>query len=177
MDIRSQTKDWTWVLDEECPECGFFTGTPARSELPGLTTHVADRWVAVTARVDDPATRPAPMVWSPLEYACHVRDVLALGRYRTGLMVDEDSPTFANWDQDATAIEDDYGSQDIAEVSTQLAQNAAILADFLDGLPDEAWPRAGKRSDGAGFTVESFTRYVLHDPIHHLTDITGRRWS
>ena len=26
-------------------------------------------------------------------------------------------------------------------------------------------------SDGARFTVESFGRYLLHDPIHHLQDV------
>jgi hypothetical protein len=29
----------------------------------------------------------------------------------------------------------------------------------------------GFRSDGAQFTVESFGRYLLHDPIHHLWDV------
>ena len=27
-------------------------------------------------------------------------------------MLDEDEPTFANWDQDVTAVESDYRSQD-----------------------------------------------------------------
>jgi hypothetical protein len=31
----------------------------------------------------------------------------------------------------------------------------------------------GARSDGAQFTVESFARYFIHDPIHHLYDVTG----
>jgi hypothetical protein len=106
-----------------------------------------------------------------------VRDVFGLGTYRTGLMVDEDLPTFANWDQDTTAVDDDYASQDITVVSTQIAANVAEFAGYLRSLPEDAWPRAGRRSDGAGFTVESFTRYVLHDPIHHLTDITGQRWT
>jgi len=177
MNIPPETKDWTWVLAERCPECGFDTSEPARDDLSALATMIGDRWVAAIADLADPGTRPEPLVWSPLEYACHVRDVFALGTYRTGLMVNEDLPTFANWDQDTTAVDDDYASQDINEVSTQLAANVAEFSAYLDSLPDDAWPRAGQRSDGAGFTVESFTRYVLHDPIHHLTDITGQRWS
>ena len=50
------------------------------------------------------AVRPAPQTWSPLEYACHVRDVLSLFTERVQLMLDQDAPTFANWDQDETAI-------------------------------------------------------------------------
>ena len=47
--------------------------------------------------------RPDPSRWTTLEYAAHVRDVLRLYRTRLALMVDEDDPLFANWDQDATA--------------------------------------------------------------------------
>lgn len=177
MNIPPETKDWTWVLSERCPDCGFDTAEPAREDLAALTSTIADRWVAAIGELSDPATRPDPLVWSPLEYACHVRDVLALARYRTGLMVDEDRPVFANWDQDATAVGDDYASQDVNEVGARIEQNAAAFSAYLASLPDEAWPRAGQRSDGAGFTVESFSRYVLHDPVHHLTDITGERWS
>jgi len=37
------------------------------------------------------------------------------------------------------------------------------------------WRRTGNRSDGASFTVETFARYFVHDPVHHLYDVTGRR--
>ena len=35
------------------------------------------------------------------------------------------------------------------------------------------WQRTGARSDGARFTVETFARYFIHDPVHHLYDVTG----
>jgi hypothetical protein len=44
-------------------------------------------------------------------------------------------------------------------------------------VPDDAWARTGRRGDGATFTIESFVRYLLHDPVHHLTDVTGERWT
>jgi hypothetical protein len=37
------------------------------------------------------------------------------------------------------------------------------------------WLRAGRRSDGARFSIAGFSRYLLHDPVHHLFDVTGRR--
>ena len=37
------------------------------------------------------------------------------------------------------------------------------------------WQRTGRRSDGASFTVETFARYFIHDPVHHLYDVTGQR--
>ena len=57
--------------------------------------------------------RPAAArVWSPLEYACHVRDVFRLFDTRLHLMLDEDDPLFANWDQDETAVAERYSEQD-----------------------------------------------------------------
>jgi len=89
----------------------------------------------------------------------------------------EDAPRFANWDQDATAIEDDYASQDPEAVTVDLGEAAAEFAATVATVGDDEWERSGLRSDGAEFTVESFVRYLLHDPIHHLTDVTGQRWS
>ena len=61
--------------------------------------------------------RPSPSTWSPTEYACHVRDVHTCSAERIRLMLEQDAPQFANWDQDETAIADDYASQDAATVA------------------------------------------------------------
>lgn len=171
------TKDWTWVLESTCPECGFDSRAPHRADLTALAGEVGRAWTRTMAECTDPTTRPAPTTWSPLEYACHVRDVFALACVRLRLMLDEDAPRFANWDQDATAIEDDYAGQDPDVVTAQLHDEADAFAAVIASVPDDAWARTGFRSDGAAFTVESFSRYLLHDPIHHLTDVTGRTWS
>ena len=177
MQPEPDTKDWTWVLREPCPECGFDASASSRSELADLTAEVGRRWVDALPLVSEPRTRPAPVVWSPLEYACHVRDVFALATYRVGLMRMQDAPRFPNWDQDATAIEDDYASQDPVVVTEQLRGTAAEFADVVASVGDDEWQRPGLRGDGAEFTVESFVRYLLHDPVHHLTDVTGQRWA
>lgn len=171
------TKDWTWVLDEVCPECGFDTNAPERAALAGLTEVIGQRWAEAMTMAATPTERPAPAVWSPLEYACHVRDVFDLACYRVGLMLAQDAPRFPNWDQDATAIEDDYASQDPQVVTGELFAAARSFAAAVAAVPEEAWSRAGLRGDGAAFTVESFVRYLLHDPVHHLTDVTGERWA
>src|SRR5262249_14575482 len=130
----------------------------------------AAAWREVLARADV-RERPGPGVWSPLEYACHVRDTCRLYAHRLDLMLTEDAPTFPNWDQDATAIADDYGAQDPAEIETELVAAAEELAARFDAVEPSQWRRAGTRSDGAQFTVETFARYFIHDPIHHLHDV------
>ena len=60
--------------------------------------------------------------------------------------------------------------QDPAVVSGQLQSNAVSLADLFDTVSGDQWQRTGFRSDGAAFTVDSFARYFIHDPIHHVDD-------
>jgi hypothetical protein len=177
VNIPPDTKDWTWVLREPCPDCGFDASLPARDDLAPLVREVARRWQAAMASVDDVGRRPDPIVWSPLEYSCHVRDVFAIAAYRVGLMLDEDDPLFANWDQDETAVAEDYGSQDPDVVVPDLVARAQEFADALAAVGPDQWERSGRRSDGAVFTVESCGRYLLHDPIHHLTDVTRTSWA
>ena len=83
-------------------------------------------------------------------------------------------PAYPNWDQDETALLDRYGEQDPAAVGTELAAAGDRLADAFEAIHGDQWLCTGNRSDGARFTVESFARYLLHDPVHHLYDVTGR---
>jgi hypothetical protein len=84
-------------------------------------------------------------------------------------MLTEDDPLFANWDQDETAIKDAYAEQDPAAVAAAIPPAAEQLATRFAQVTDRA--RTGRRSDGAVFTIDSFARYLLHDPVHHLHDV------
>jgi len=131
----------------------------------------AAAWRAPLA-APDAADRPRPDRWSALEYGCHVRDVFRLYDYRLGLMLTEDDPLYPNWDQDETAVAEQYSTQDPAVVAGELVAAADVLADHFAALSGPQWLRPGRRSDGASFTVETFGRYFIHDPIHHLHDVT-----
>ena len=113
-----------------------------------------------------------PSTWSPLEYACHVRDVHRVFSDRLRAMIDEDTPHYDNWDQDVTAVEDRYGEQDPATVADELGEAARTVAAQYDAVGDEpTWQRAGLRSDGSEFTVDTLGRYHLHDVVHHAWDV------
>jgi hypothetical protein len=169
-EIVPDTKDWTWVLEQPCPECGFAADELAGTAVGTLTRSNAAAWQQVLTR-SDVRDRPAPTTWSPLEYACHVRDVHVLFDQRLTLMLAEDDPQFANWDQDETAVRERYGEQDPAVVSDELVAAAATIAARFDGVTGEQWQRTARRSDGAVFTVETFGRYFAHDYVHHLHDV------
>ncbi len=170
--ITPDDKDWTWVLAQTCPECGFDASACSHTDVAGLIRANAADWQALHAEGRIAAGRPDDQTWSSLEYACHVRDVFARFDQRMGLMLDEDDPLFPNWDQDATAVEERYDEQDPAVVIADLEVNAAAIAARLDGIEGEQWERPGRRSDGSSFTLASLSRYLIHDPIHHIWDVT-----
>ncbi len=171
MSIEPDTKDWTWVIDKACPDCGWDPEEVDRAQFADKLHETTKGWYAMLADADY-AVRPAPHVWSRLEYACHVRDVHRLFAERVQQMLDEDDPTFDNWDQDATAAEEEYGEQDPADVGVELVERAAEAAALYSTVEGDQWHRTGRRSDGSEFTVETIGKYHLHDVIHHLWDIS-----
>jgi hypothetical protein len=168
--IVPDTKDWTWVLDRPCPECGYDAAQVPAQDVAGRLQANADAWAEVLGR-PDVRQRRRPDQWSPLEYGCHVRDVFRLYLARLDLMLDSDDPLYPNWDQDRTAIESDYAAQDPATVSVELVAAGQALADRFRRVSGVDWQRRGRRSDGASFTVDTFSRYLLHDVVHHLWDV------
>jgi len=168
----ADTKDWTWVLDRVCPDCGFDAGALPRNEI-GATIRGAVGRFAAELEADDDAVRrrPEPEIWSTLEYGCHLVDVAVIFAGRLQLMRTEVDPTFPNWDQDETAIARRYAEQDPADVRIELQHDGATLADAFDGVGDDEWGRKGFRSNGSVFTVESLGRYLAHDLVHHVWDI------
>jgi hypothetical protein len=163
-------KDWTWVIAERCPECGFAGTDVAGPDIAGTVHDLVPRWRAALNRLDV-RDRPAPGVWSPLEYGAHVRDVHRVFADRLRLMLAEDDPLFANWDQDETAVTERYDLQDPATVASELVAAAEAVAAAYDAVPAEAWQRRGRRSNGSAFTVDTLGRYHLHDVVHHGYDV------
>ncbi len=169
--LTPDTKDWTWVLERACPECGFDAQGFPRGDVGAMVRDNAASW-ELMLRADDErlARRPRDEQWSALEYACHVRDVLRIYSERLDLMVTEDGPEYPNWDQDETAVAERYDRASPSTVADELAAIAAKIAAQFDAVTGKSWQRTGFRSDGAAFTIESFARYFIHDPIHHLHD-------
>ena len=166
-------KDWTWVLERPCDECGFHANTLARGELGPRMRAVGGTWRELINRgtrihqLSDNDDR----TWTPLQYGCHVRDEFEIFEERARKMLKKRKPpTFKDWDQDEEADRSNYAEQDPAKVAYDLASNAGKFADLLDRVHGEDWDKEGMRSDGAKFTVESLARYALHDTEHHLWD-------
>ncbi len=170
MTIVPDTKDWTWVLDRVCDECGYDARAVARDHLPSLIRGYTVDFLEVLA-TPGVRRRPAPRIWSPLEYGCHVRDVFQIFDERLRLMLEEVNPLFPNWDQDETALTGRYWEQDPVVVSRELVEAADAIARRFAGVSGSQWNRPGRRTGGSSFTVDTFARYFLHDVVHHRHDI------
>ncbi len=169
-EITPDTKDWTWVLQRPCPECGFVAADLPPTDVSRVVAESLPRWVMALAR-PDARERPRPDVWSVLEYGCHVRDVFRIFDERLHLMLEQDSPTFANWDQDETAVAERYDLQEPVVVSGELVAAGREVAGTFASVPDDAWDRVGLRSNGSQFTVATLGQYFVHDLVHHLHDV------
>ncbi len=171
MALTPDTKDWTWVLDRPCPECGFDPENYPSALFSETLRDCASDWLTVLAR-NDVCDRKHEDRWSDLEYGCHVRDVCRVMDGRLILMLEQDNPIFENWDQDATAVDERYDLQDPAAVGDQLTTAAEEYAERIDSVGPDDWTRPGTRSNGSRFSVETLVRYSLHDLLHHLWDVS-----
>ena len=93
MPIVPDEKDWTWVLERECPECGFDTAAVDRDELPGRIAATSAAWGAILGGPDvrqRPDTRPGRRSSTP------ATSVTCSGIYegRLGRMLTEDDPHY-----------------------------------------------------------------------------------
>jgi hypothetical protein len=158
---------------ERCDECGFdYAGVPVQQVAVRLEA-AGPRFADALAAVAEPRTRPAPQVWSPLEYTCHVRDVLRVQGERLALALVEDDPEFSPMGRDERVVLDAYNAQDPATVLAQLAAAATELARAFGALTPAQWDRTGVY---VWPTVESRTmlwlgRHTVHEVEHHLLDV------
>ncbi|WP_323793160.1 DinB family protein [Nocardioides sp.] len=164
------TKDWTWVLERPCDDCGFDAEHVPLAEVGERIRANTRVWVSVLAgpRAHE---RRAAGAWTVTEYAAHVRDVHAIFAERLALVLEQDAPTFANWDQDAAALEARYDLAQPDEVSPALADRAEKVAAAYDRVPASSYDRVGHRSNGSTFSTLTLARYHLHDVVHHLWDV------
>ena len=173
--IAPDDKDWTWVLERRCDQCGFEAASVPRGQLGERFFVAAEEWVQILRESPAVEARPTPGVWSPLEYGAHVRDVHVITGRRLELMLTRDDAVFADWDQDEAARTATYAEQDPEQVAEDLEAAAQRLVSQVAEVEVRAWERSGTRSNGSVFTVESFLQYVLHDVVHHLWDVTGQQ--
>ncbi|MFG2044694.1 DinB family protein [Dactylosporangium sp. NPDC048998] len=158
---------------DRCEECGFGYASLGAGDVPERLGGFAGRYAEALAAVPDVRRRPAPDVWSALEYACHFRDVLRVQAERLDLALRVDAPEFVPMGREELVVSAAYNAQDPAAVLGTLDANAALLAAAFGALgPRELdrvglypWPEPVER------TLLWLGRHTVHEGEHHLMDI------
>lgn len=180
--IPRETKSWAWVNERPCPECGFDASSTEAHEVPTILRSNLDAWSGFLATdhgadhhaadLDRLTARPRPQTWSPLEYACHVRDVLELLAYRLERTLAEDHPEFEDWNPNDRAELGRYGDErDPRAVLDAIAERSAHVIGLASSMTDAGWQRSGTRADGLVFTNAWLATYLTHDVVHHAHDV------
>jgi hypothetical protein len=164
-----------WNLGDACDECGYLYEPDGwRTAAARIRDGVTD-FVAALKGNDHPDRRPAPDIWSPKEYGCHLRDVLLVQRERVLAARRTDRPSFDPMGRDERAGHDGYAKQALDDVARQLADTALLFANVLDRLETDEWDRTLMYNFPA--REERSLRWVavhtLHEVRHHLGDVRG----
>ena len=164
-------------LSNECAECGFTDDGITPADVVEALGKFGKRYRAPLTRFlpgeDGDAVvrqRPAPEVWSALEYACHVSDLLGWYDDRIHLALTQDRPEALGPTPDEAMAADRYNEQDPLAVADGIAANAERLAATLETVPDDGWDREYVRR-GYLWTVLFTARRSVHEGNHHLLDI------
>ncbi|RKN57498.1 DinB family protein [Micromonospora costi] len=143
------------------------------ADLPRLLGGMGDRYATALGAASEPRRRPAEGVWSPLEYTCHVRDVLRVQGERLVLALSVTTPEFPPMGRDERAVAEAYNEQDPAVVLADLADAAEALAARFAGLRPTDLDRTGVYPwpEPTARTMLWLGRHTVHEGEHHLLDI------
>jgi ketosteroid isomerase-like protein len=159
---------------ERCPVCGFVWADVPVTDVGARIQAAAGALAAMLRTAGDPAvtTRPAPDVWSALEYGAHVRDVLYHLRDRIVVGLAEDTPSFEPLHRDLRVDAGLYRDEQSAVVAVELELAASLFTRTFGALSEAqlarpvvyAYPRESVR------TISWMGRQVVHEAEHHLDD-------
>jgi DNA segregation ATPase FtsK/SpoIIIE, S-DNA-T family len=154
---------------DRCEECGFVYGSV--NDAPGALRGLAERYRQ--ALPADPARRRWPDVWSPLEYACHVRDVLLVQRDRLVVALVEDGPSFAPMYREQRVGITGYATETPGGALAGLEVAADLLARLLERLTPEQLARQCTYNypEPRLVDVAWVAQHTVHEAEHHLADI------
>lgn len=165
---------------QHCDGCGLQFASISPSDAEVAVRSFPRRYSAVLASAEEADAvvaddvvrrRPAPGVWSAIEYTAHVAAVLHLyeARIRTALSAtDGEVPTFETVDPERLGAPG-ADERAVDDVLAELKAGADRLAATLDGIDADDWSRPGVR-DGAEVDVLWLARQAVHEGSHHLRD-------
>ena len=160
------------MLERRCDECGAEVRSLAPHDIASSLRQAIDDWVTVLQTEeyrDALLVRPAVGVWSAVEYAYHVAEVIDVFQARVFAMLTEENPEFDDWVPEQRAEPVPQSPETAIGVIVGAGER---FSSIFESLHPSLTQRVGRRPDGYEYTVVNVGRYVLHDILHHLCDAT-----
>src|SRR5689334_20058974 len=122
-------------MAEHCAMCDF-TYDLGQAAVAGddILGRVAEVVAILRDSGVDVRTRSRPEVWSPLEYGCHLRDVLLVQRERVLAARRVNRANCAPMGREERVDHDGYNEQVPADVARQLLDAASLFSNVLARL-------------------------------------------
>jgi len=164
---------------ERCEECGWSAASVTTDNAEATVRDLGRRYRAPLTRLlpTDPddvlRRRPSSTTWSALEYAAHVRDVIAFWGGALHKLLTEDRPVLPRPDPsiaDEAAAAGDYNTLDPTTTADEVAANADRMARKVAIISADQWDRVVVLGDEQ-MTAIAVVRKVAHEGAHHLLDI------
>ena len=156
------------MANETCDGCGFDASDYTHADLLGTLRALAPMWRTMTDGIEPVlAARPAPGVWSAIEYAAHSRDVTGAMGYLLHLALTQDHPVLAG---PAPETPEPDVPPTLAAAVTGLDKNVARVNAKAGAIVESDWARPitlGEETVDIGWIVG----HAVHDATHHLRDV------
>ena len=159
---------------EHCDECGFQYDLAQASDAAAAILAGSTEFATILSGGDaDVRTRRATTVWSPLEYGCHLRDMLLVQRERVLVARRRHRPSFDPMGRDERGDHDGYAHQEPANVARQLTMAAQLFANDLERLGPNDWGRSVLYNypHRAERSLRWVAIHTIHEVRHHLLDV------
>lgn len=161
-------------MTDPCAGCGFTDDLrQAATACDDICAAAAEVVALLCDSGIDMRLRARPDLWSPLEYGCHLRDVLLVQRERVLAARRVNGADCASMGREERAAHDGYNEQDPIAVARQLGDAATLFNNVLARLAADDWDRTVVYHYPE--TSERSLRWVAvhtaHELQHHLLDI------
>ena len=174
-EITPDEKGLDLGLDRPCPDCGYDASDHLRAGLGKAIRRNALRWRPLLDW-PPPTVAPGPTSGrrSSTAPTCATSTRSASGGCRR--CWPRTTPRSPTGTRTPPRVEQDYAAQDPFQVARDL-ESAGPSPSPRPTTPSRTPSGRGRvlRSDGARFTIGSFSRHVLHDPMHHVGRRAGLR--
>lgn len=158
---------------DHCAECGFeYDLGGALHAAASITTGPAQFAAILRDSSIDLGSRREATRWSPLEYGCHLRDLLLVQRERVLAARRRDLPAFEPMGRDERVDHDGYAEQEPGDVAGQLTMAAQLFANVLTRLRPNDWDRrvVYNYPEEAERSLRWVAVHTMHEVTHHLLD-------